>query len=189
MRTELDAGYHLTPVRDGDQAAYVEHLRDSAIAGFMLLIPFPYTYQDAHDWVSMRLARARRDGPETEFALRRPDGFLVGAIGLTLGTGEGSHRAHVGYWVAREYRGQGLATAMLRTVIDYAFGELGILRVQTGVFCDNPASQRVLEKAGLVREGLLAGYHFKNGQLRDSYMYGLAHRFDAAPSTSPGDPR
>lgn len=173
MRIDLGDGFHLTPVRDGDQAAYVEHFADKGITDFMLLIPCPYTKDDAEFWVRLCRERQKEQPHPTEFALRRADGFLIGAIGVMLHEGKGAHRGELGYWLAKAYRGQGLMTRAVRAVAAYGFETLGLKRIEATAFVHNPASQRVLERAGFVREGTLAGWHQKGGKLIDAVMFAI----------------
>ncbi len=82
----------------------------------------------------------------------RDDGALRGALGLRR---PAPHRFDVGYVLARPWWGQGLMTEALAEVVQWALAQPGIWRI--GAYCDvdNPASARVMEKAGLHREGLL----------------------------------
>jgi [ribosomal protein S5]-alanine N-acetyltransferase len=65
------------------------------------------------------------------------------------------HRLDVGYLTARPWWGQGLMTEVLTEVVDWAMGQPSVFRI--GAFCDvdNVGSARVMEKSGMVREGLL----------------------------------
>jgi len=173
MRLDLHDGYHLSAVRDGDQPAYIEHFSDKDTTDRLMKIPFPYTEKDAESWVRFRLDAARTQPHETSFALRRADGFLIGGAGVVLNGGSASHRAEIGYWVARDYRNHGLATAAVRALSGYAFETLGLRRLEATAFPHNIASHRVLEKAGYRREGVLTGYHLKHGILLDACMYAL----------------
>jgi RimJ/RimL family protein N-acetyltransferase len=174
MRIDLQhRGFYLSPIQNGDQAAYVEHFRDKATTDNLLKIPYPYTEEDAEAWVKSRLEAALKQPQETSFALRRIDGFLIGGIGLVLNSGAAEHRAELGYWVAKDYRGRGLATAAIRAMVQYAFQSLGLKRVEALAFSHNLISHRVLEKAGFKREGLLEGYHLKNGALQDACIYAV----------------
>ena len=173
MRIDLQDGFYLSPVRNGDQAAYVEHFGDKDTTDRLLKITYPYTEKDAEAWVRFRLDAAQKQDHETSFALRRPDGFLVGGAGLVLNGGFAAHRAEIGYWVAKDYRGRGLATAAVNALIHYAFQDLKLRRIEATAFPHNPASHRVLEKAGFKREGILAGFHLKKGELLDACMYAL----------------
>ncbi len=173
MQIDIGEGFHLTPVREGDQAAYVEHLRDKEITDFMLVIPFPYLPEHADFWVNFCLDYQKQQPHPTELVIRRPDGFLVGTIGIMSHTGKGSHRGEFGYWLSKAYRGQGLMTRAVRAMTTYGFDTLGLLRMEATAFIHNPASQRVLERAGLKREGVLAGWHCKEGKLIDAVMFAI----------------
>ena len=173
VRIELHDGFHLSPIRDGDQAAYVEHFRDKGTTDWLLKVPYPYTAQDADSWVNLRLKAALAEPTPANFAFRRADGFLIGGIGLVLNRDLAPHRAELGYWIAQDYRGRGLATAAVRGVVAYAFGNLGLKRIEATTFIGNFASHRVLEKAGFTREGLLQAYHLKDGILIDAFMFAI----------------
>jgi RimJ/RimL family protein N-acetyltransferase len=173
MRIDIGDGFHLTPVRDGDQPAYAEHLADKGIPDFMLLIPYPYTKDDADFWVKRCLEAQQKQSHTTEFAIRREDGLLVGAIGVMLHTGKGAHRGELGYWLAKAYRGRGVMTRTVKAVVAYAFATLGLQRIEATAFTHNSASQRVLERAGLTREGVLTGWHLKDGVLIDACMFAI----------------
>jgi len=178
MRIDLHDGFYLGPVEDGDQAAYLEHLNDRDVTDWMLVIPYPYTEKDADFWVRHCLDMASTHPHISEFAIRRADGFLVGGMGVRLKTGLGHHRGELGYWLGRSFWGRGLATAGVRAVSAYAFETLNLKRIEATAFPDNKASHRVLDKAGFVREGVLKGYHLKNGILIDACMYALVKNDD-----------
>jgi ribosomal-protein-alanine N-acetyltransferase len=173
MRIELKDGFYLSPVQEGDQPAYVQHLADKDTSDRLLKVPFPYTAEDANFWVNLRLNAAKTESRPSHFAIRRGDGFLLGGIGLELGGGETQHRAELGYWISKDYRGRGVMTAAVNAVTRYGFRDLGLRRIQATAFTTNTESHRVLEKAGFTREGLLASYYIKAGKLIDVYMYVL----------------
>ena len=168
MRIDLQEGFYLDSVREGDQPAYVEHFRDQRIADGML-IPFPYSEKDADKWVRSCLQISTTRSKPTNFAIRRSDGILIGGISVTRLPSP--HRVEVGYFVSGSYSGRGLATAAVKVLVAYAFQELGCRRIEATPFHHNKPSHRVLEKAGFRREGLLLGYHVKNGCLIDACMF------------------
>lgn len=181
LRIDLHDGFYLGPVQDGDQPAYMEHFRDKETTDNLLKIPYPYTQADADAWVKFRLEAALKQSHETSFALRRVDGFLVGGAGLILMSGyAANHRAELGYWVAKDYRNRGLATAAIRAMTEYAFQSLGLKRVEAFPFSSNAISRRVLKKAGFTREGFLKSYYLKNGVVLDAYIYAMV-----SPQASP----
>jgi len=173
MRLQLHDGYHLGAVREGDQAAFVEHFLDRELADSLLRIPFPYTPADAEFWVRSCTDLEALRGQPHHFAIRRADGRLIGGIGLQVGRANASHRAELGYWLARADRGRGVARAATRLVVRYGFAELGLKRIEATTALGNVRSQRVLETAGFAREGFLARYHNKNGALIDVYLYSI----------------
>ncbi|KAH9764936.1 N-acetyltransferase domain-containing protein [Citrus sinensis] len=81
-------------------------------------------------------------------------------------------RAHIRYAVAVEYWGQGMATLALKMAVSKVFDEIpDLVRLHALVELENKASQRVLEKAGFVKEGLLRKYGFCKGEIRDMFVY------------------
>jgi ribosomal-protein-alanine N-acetyltransferase len=79
--------------------------------------------------------------------------------------------ATVGYWVDAAAQGQGIATAALMTVLPVARNELELHRLEAGASPDNPASTRVLEKAGFTLIGLAPRYLLIGNEWRDQVLY------------------
>jgi RimJ/RimL family protein N-acetyltransferase len=84
-----------------------------------------------------------------------------------------SGRAELGYWLLPEGRGQGRATRALELVSGWALSQPGIARLQLLTAPDNLASQRVAERSGFRREGLLRSYHEIGGRREDVVLYSL----------------
>jgi ribosomal-protein-alanine N-acetyltransferase len=85
-------------------------------------------------------------------------------------------KIEVGYALARPYWGKGYMTEVLRAVIDWSLAQPHIFRVQAFCDVDNLGSARVMEKAGMTREGLLRRYVLHpniNDEPRDAYMYAV----------------
>lgn len=130
--------------------------------------PHPYTRADARQWFA--LPAAMRE--PTHWAIE-VDGVAVGGIGVDLGEGVFERSAHFGYWLGEPYWGRGLMSEAARATSVYALDRFGLARLEAGVFAWNPASMRVLEKAGFVREGVLRKSVFKDGVLIDRVLYAL----------------
>ena len=79
---------------------------------------------------------------------------LIGHLGLFGILRGGFQEARIGYMLAERHSGQGYATEAVNLAVAYAFGELDLHRLETGVQLDNPASARVLSKAGFREEGM-----------------------------------
>jgi [ribosomal protein S5]-alanine N-acetyltransferase len=145
---------------EDDVPALVAALNDREISRWTR-IPFPYTEEDAWEFL--------RSTTETAFAvMNKRTGDLLGGIGLRLpadGIGE------VGYWVRREARGRGVATRALLLISRWALEDQKLVRVQLTAEPGNVASQRVAEKAGYTREGLLRRFLNIGGERRDGIMF------------------
>ena len=130
--------------------------------------PHPYTVADANFWIHF----ANQSTPRLHFAIEFGKA-AIGGIGIIAGTGLACHTGQFGYWIGEDYWGKGIGTAAARTMVDYAREHLPFARLEAPVLEWNPASMRILEKVGFVREGLLKRSVFKDEQLIDSVIYGL----------------
>ena len=74
-------------------------------------------------------------------------------------------------WIASRFAGQGLATAAVRAISDYAFTELKLHRIEASCVPHNAASRRVLEKAGFELEGRARAYLKINGAWADHLLF------------------
>ena len=128
--------------------------------------PFPYTLADATEWLGHAIERS----PESNWAIASAT-EVIGGIGLTFGSDVHRRSAEIGYWLGEPFWGRGIATAALIAVTEYAFAEHDLARLHAGVYEWNPASARVLEKAGYVLEGRLRKSVTKDGQTIDQLVY------------------
>jgi ribosomal-protein-alanine N-acetyltransferase len=129
--------------------------------------PHPYTEADGRGWIALRAADA---GDPHNFAIDF-EGGAIGGIGLEFFTDVHRLTAEIGYWLGEPFWGRGFATIALKAVTDYAFTTFELRRLQAMVFEWNPASVRVLEKAGYQLEGRLRNYIVKDGRIGDALMY------------------
>jgi RimJ/RimL family protein N-acetyltransferase len=90
----------------------------------------------------------------------------------------------IGALLDPEYRGHGYGTSAHKLLAEYLFATTTAHRLWAGTESDNRAEQRSLEKCGFQREGVLRGAHFRDGQWRDSVIYGRL-RDDHAQPPSP----
>lgn len=130
--------------------------------------PHPYTRTDAEAWVALQSGI----DPPQHFAICDPQG-PIGSIGLTLHQGNQRHSAEIGYWLGKLFWGRGITTAALRAATAYAFGTLGLTRIEARVQPSNDASIRVLEKLEYKREGLLHQAALKRGIPQDILLYAV----------------
>jgi RimJ/RimL family protein N-acetyltransferase len=154
-----------------DDAAAVERAcQDPEISHWVPFVPRPYTRADAEAYIEDCLA----SGDERRaFAIvdARTEAFL-GSI--DMGVNSHQYRGHVGYWVAPSARGRGVCTRALRVLARWALDELRLQRLELITDPENRASQRVAEKVGFRREGVLRAHlRHPDGRIRDSVMFSL----------------
>ena len=145
-------------------ARYADNLQVSA--NMRDTFPSPYTLSDAEAWVGFAMGQ----DPEVSFAIASPK-EAIGGIGLRLQEDVHRRSAEVGYWLGELFWGRGIATAALKALSEYAFAEFSPVRLYGYVYESNPASCRVMEKAGFVFEGCLRRSIFKRGRIMDQFLY------------------
>jgi RimJ/RimL family protein N-acetyltransferase len=167
MRIELDRCV-IRDWRADDAAALRRHADDRRVwINLRDRFPHPYTLRDARDWIE---AAGAPDAPVTDWAIE-VDGEAAGGIGLTFGSDVARRSAEIGFWLGASAWGRGIMTAAVVAVTDRAFAAHDLCRVHATVFEWNPASMRVLEKAGYRREGRLRVSVTKDGRTVDSILY------------------
>jgi RimJ/RimL family protein N-acetyltransferase len=125
----------------------------------------------AADWIG-RYTRGWADGSCAGFAILDKGGAFQGfaaIVDLDLPARQGE----IGYVVAREARGRGVAGRALQLVTDWAFEGLGLDRVELRIDVANQPSIRVAERAGYHCDGILRSLHFKEDIRRDFAVYSL----------------
>lgn len=130
------------------------------------MFPHPYTTVDADAWFGF----VESQQPQLDFAIA-VEGRAVGGIGFTPLAGVFRRTAGFGYWLGEAYWGRGIASEAATAMAGYGLQALDFARLEAGVFAWNPASMRVLEKAGFVKEGVLRRSVLKDGELIDRVLY------------------
>lgn len=152
-----------------DADSLVKHANNRKVWRNLLdAFPHPYTIQDAHRWIGDH----QHDDPPTDFAIASGE-EAIGAVGFRIGKDVGRRSAMVGYWLGEHYWGRGVATRAVRALVDYAFKNFDLVRLEAVVYEWNPASMRVLEKAGFSLESRMRKSVTKDGQTIDAFRYVL----------------
>ena len=152
-----------------DKAALVRFANNRNIwRNLAHIFPHPYTDADADWWFSFLAGM-----PEPTSWAIEVDGLAVGSIGVRLSEGIYVKSAEFGYWLAEPCWGRGIMTEAAKAVSRYAMRRFGLIRLEAPVFEWNPASMRVLEKCGFVREGVLRASAVKDGRVIDRVLYAL----------------
>ena len=103
MKIVVNDQIHLSELRPSDKPALIEHLNDRDIYDRTLRISFPYTEKDADEWLALVSKITQQQGQPAHFAIRTATDALIGGCGLNDLEGGKSHRAEVGYWLAKPY--------------------------------------------------------------------------------------
>jgi ribosomal-protein-alanine N-acetyltransferase len=171
MVEDLDCGLcRLRRWRRADQSALIRQANNSKIwRNVRDIFPHPYTPAAAESFLS---AVMEQNGPESVYAIE-VGWEAVGGIGIHPRAHEERHTAEIGYWLGEPFWGRGIATAAVRCLSQQALNQMDLYRLFANVFASNPASMRVLEKAGFQREGVLRRAVVKDDVLMDAVIYGL----------------
>ena len=159
--------------RAGDEVSLSRHFSNPNILDQLAVRNrYPYAERDAKAWIDL----CQLEADPVNFAIAnslRNNEEAIGGIGLTLQRGLRRQAAEIGYWVGEPFWGQGIATAAVRALVEYAFEQFDLVRIYGGVFAGNQASVRVLEKAGFTYEGRMSKSVVKDGRVIDELMYAI----------------
>jgi [ribosomal protein S5]-alanine N-acetyltransferase len=178
----------LRPILPADAPAVFLYCSNPAVTRFTLF----ETHQTIDDsrWFTVEYTRSR-------YANREPDPFgivlkadplktVVGAMGIHWAA-QPNLVMEFGYSLAEPYWGRGLIAEAAGPVIRCVFEEYAVERLQAQVFVGNDASERVLQKLGFTREGVLRSYIERRGRRWDIVMYSLL-RAEWERRQTPGHP-
>ena len=165
----------LRPWREDDVPQLLALANDAQVSqGLRDRFPFPYTIEDAR-WHVAHAAALSEASMDRLYAIEF-EGRAIGGFGLHLHDDVYRHSAELGYWLGRPYWGRGLMTRVVRAAADYALPRHGLYRLAAAVYSNNPASGRVLMKAGFEFEGVQRCAVVKRGELLDLHMYAKTRR-------------
>jgi ribosomal-protein-alanine N-acetyltransferase len=155
----------IRPLVAADAETVLElHVRNQ---GF--LAPYEPVWPD--DFFTIEAQRARIVDAGRHGWLILDDGKAAGWVGLSNIVRGPLQSAIVSYWMDERHTRRGLASAAVAEVVDYAFRELDLHRLEAGTLVDNVASQRVLERNGFERFGLARRYLLIAGEWRDHVLF------------------
>ena len=168
---ELSAGaWRLRPIDSGDVPAMQAYLSDAEVIEHT-----SYEVQRPRDIEALvqfyKHAFARKTDIRWAIA-QESSRTMVGSCGLSA-FHERHRRAELGYDLAREAWGKGAASAVARRVLQFGFEELQLNRIEAMVMAGNDRSERVLDRLGFQREGLLRHYKFARGAFSDYTVWAM----------------
>lgn len=167
---ELDKKFYLREQVASDAQAFFEYYTDPAVAEFILATN-PKTLSEASAEVQYcHHLFYKKQGIYWTIA-RKSDDKMIGAVGLYINS---NHlRAEICYDLSRNYWRRGIMSLALSKIIDFAFKEIGVNRLEALTVESNIASVAVLEKLGFTREGILKNYRYFQQKSHDVLMLGL----------------
>jgi len=130
-----------------------------------------YAIEEAQAWVEKQVA-AFQAGTEYHFTIVSADGRFLGGCSLNQ-LDSVNRRANFGYWIRSSAAGRGVMTAAARLLADWAFRHTDLLRLEILAATGNRASQRVAEKIGALREGVLRSRLLLHGEALDAVVFSL----------------
>ncbi len=138
------------------------------------------TEQDMLEWIRRQIAESAA-GTAYEHVILDRSGRVLGACGLNRVNAE-ERTANVGYWVRSSAAGQGIAPSAVGRLLAWAFAETDLQRLEIICAVGNTRSQRVAEKIGARREGILRSRLHIHGRQHDAVVYSIV-RGDSADAT------
>jgi len=156
---------------DADIPAIIAACQDPEIPRWTR-VPEPYSEADARGWLEQE-SRGRSLGDLLGLlVVDAADDRLLGSVGIVHLDRE-ERRCELGYWLAREARGHGVATRAVRMLSAWVFESLPTDRIEIHAEPDNAPSRQVAERVGFSFEGVLRSYFVNKGMRRDAASYSL----------------
>ena len=148
-----------------------------------LYLPYPYAASDALSWIAHHLENFESD-KSYEFAITdKANGAIYGAIALS--SNRTFQHGEMAYWIGEEFWGRGIATEAAEAILHFAFGEKHYHKVFARYFASNPASGKVMQKLGMIREGIFMDHVKKDGRYEDLLYYGMINPESARSRSHP----
>lgn len=142
------------------------------VAATTLNIPHPYPENGAVEWFERQQALAEAGNPNQTFAIiLKSENQFIGSLAVRVNRDHAN--AELGYWIGKPYWGQGYMSEAVKRVLRYGFEELRLHRIYSNHFGHNPASGRVMQKAGMTYEGTFPQHILKWGEFVDLVHYGI----------------
>lgn len=155
-----------------DAHAIAMRAGDREVARYLIAVPTPYPVALAARWIANRVAWwPQGRGITLAIARNEHPNELLGTVSLRRFARD--RRAELGYWLGVDAWGHGYATEAAGALVDFGFREMALARVYAHVIAGNDPSCRVLDKLGMMNEGVRRKHLRKGKRLHDIVLYGL----------------
>ena len=164
----------LRQVTQDDANSLLKYLSDKDVMKYVGLEPFK-SIDDALDEISWyKSILEKRTGIRWGITLK-DQGEVIGSCGF-LNVVSQHYRSEIGVELSREHWGKGIASEAFEAVIRYGFEQMNLQRIEALIEPPNIPSQKLAERQGFIREGLLRSYEYTCGKFDDLYMYSLLNQ-------------
>jgi len=166
----------LRDIEGKDKKDLIENINNLAVSQYLLVVPYPYTDADADWWINHCAEEAAKK-PRINYELAielKSENRVIGTVSI-IKVDLFQQKAEIGYWLGEKYWRKGIMSEAVDRMLDFAFNELDLRRVEAGTFAENIASQNLLESFGFQKEGIRKqAYRAKaTGRIHDDVLYGL----------------
>jgi RimJ/RimL family protein N-acetyltransferase len=164
-----ETGILLRPWEKEDKLSLLKYGNNKKIADNLRnVFPFPFEEKNADSFIEFWTSHEPIRGFAIEY-----ESEPIGAIGLHPKEDVYVKNMELAYWIAEPFWGRGIATRAVNMMVNYGFKTWPIERIYAGAFGSNLASQKVLEKCGFIREGILKNSIWKNERLDDEVIFAV----------------
>ena len=165
----------LRELKESDWSSVLEYASDPEVVKYMDWGPNDKSQTEEFIRRSMQ---AQQERPRMHYNLAitlRTDLKLIGSCGINVSNPD-DREGWIGYCLNKSFWKKGYATETAKALVEFGFRDLNLHRIFATCDPYNSASARVLEKAGMLREGHLHEYKWSKGKWRDSYLYALINK-------------
>lgn len=161
----------LRPFKIEDASRVRELAGDKEVAKTTLGMPHPYPIEAAISWIKSHPKLIENGDAYPLAMVLQEKEQLIGT--MTLSVDKQHNRGELGYWVGKDYWGNGYATEAARVIVNFGFETLGLNRIWAKAMSKNVASTMVMKKVGLKLEGTLKQHIYQSEVYEDVVVYGL----------------
>ncbi|MEL6134914.1 MAG: GNAT family protein [Bacteroidota bacterium] len=163
----------LRRMETSDFPALLQHVNNPKITDQILNFPYPYLEEDAIFRMHIIL-QGFRERQRFVFAItQKGKDELIGEIGLHLD--KTHNKAEMGYWLGEPFWNQGLMGEAIAPILRFGFEDVKLHKIFATHFISNPASGKIMEKNGMIKEAEMKDHYMKQGIYETVYQYRLTY--------------
>ena len=174
LSIEVDEEIQLSSVQESYAPLYVDLAKENYayLAKWLVWPPHTKTEEDFSDFI-LRCKKDHESGAAMTFGVIYA-GKLIGNIAYKYINNE-LKKVEIGYWIAENYQGKGIISRACARLVEYAFTNLDMVKVEMCVASENNPSRAVCERLGMTLEGTITNAEYVQGRVLHHAIYGL-HR-------------